>query len=89
MQLITNLCQHLYYIHATISLKTTITKIPFNGHLLCSPALADGSKKVMENTLGHDGSISLQPTRMWANAQRDGRPTEYRCRPLFNAAKFG
>ena len=26
---------------------------------------------------------------MWANAQRDGRPTEYRCRPLFNAAKFG
>jgi len=28
-------------------------------------------------------------TRMWANAQRDGRPTEYRSRPLFNAAKFG
>jgi len=26
---------------------------------------------------------------MWANAQRDGRPTEYRWRPLFNAAKFG
>jgi len=22
---------------------------------------------------------------MWANAQRDGRPTEYRWRPLFNA----
>jgi len=28
-------------------------------------------------------------TRMWANAQRDGRPTEHRWRPLFNAAKFG
>ena len=28
-------------------------------------------------------------TRMWANAQRDGHPTEYRWRPLFNAAKFG
>ena len=28
-------------------------------------------------------------TRMWANAQRDGRPAEYRWRPLFNAAKFG
>ena len=27
-------------------------------------------------------------TRMWANAQRDGRPAEYRWRPLFNAAKF-
>jgi len=25
---------------------------------------------------------------MWADAQRDGRPTEYSCRPLFNAAKF-
>jgi len=26
--------------------------------------------------------------RMWANAQRDGRPAEHRWRPLFNAAKF-
>ena len=25
---------------------------------------------------------------MWANAQRDGRPAEYRWRHLFNAAKF-
>ena len=25
---------------------------------------------------------------MWANAQRDGRPAEYRWRLLFNAAKF-
>ena len=28
------------------------------------------------------------PTRMWANAQRDGRPVEHRWCPLFNAAKF-
>jgi len=28
-------------------------------------------------------------TRMWANAQRDVRPAEYRGCPLFNAAKFG
>ena len=28
-------------------------------------------------------------TRMWANAQRDGRPAEHRWRPLFIAAKFG
>jgi len=27
--------------------------------------------------------------KMWANAQRIGRPAEYRWRPLFNAAKFG
>ena len=32
---------------------------------------------------------SSKITRMWANAQRDGRPAEYRWRPLFNAAKFG
>ena len=26
---------------------------------------------------------------MWANAQCDGHPAEYRWRPLFNSAKFG
>ena len=30
-----------------------------------------------------------ETTRMWANAQCDGRPAEHRWRPLFNAAKFG
>ena len=25
-------------------------------------------------------------TRLWADGQRDGRPAEYRWRPLFNAA---
>jgi len=28
-------------------------------------------------------------TRMWAYAERDGRPVEYKWCPLFNAAKFG
>ena len=28
-------------------------------------------------------------TRMWANAQRYGRPAEYRWRPVLNAANFG
>ena len=31
----------------------------------------------------------IQTIEMWANAQRDGRPAEYRWRPLFNAAKSG
>ena len=31
----------------------------------------------------------IRQLQMWANAQRDGRPAEYRWRPLFNAAKFG
>jgi len=30
-----------------------------------------------------------QQLEMWANAQRDGRPAEYKWRPLFNATKFG
>jgi len=34
-------------------------------------------------------STEQHSTRMWANDQRDGRPAEYRWRPLFNAAKFG
>jgi len=32
---------------------------------------------------------TVSKLEMWANAQRDGRPVEYRWRPLFNAAKFG
>jgi len=31
----------------------------------------------------------IRKLEMWANAQRDGRPAEYRWRPLFNAAKLG
>jgi len=31
----------------------------------------------------------INKTRMWANAQRDGRPAEFRWRTPFNAAKFG
>ena len=34
-------------------------------------------------------SYKLRQTRMRADAQRDDRPTEYRWRPLLNAAQFG
>jgi len=34
-------------------------------------------------------SMKNTQLEMWANAQHDGRPTEYRWRPLFNTAKFG
>ena len=37
----------------------------------------------------HCTVIIIIITRMWANAQRDGRPAEDRWHPLFNAAKFG
>jgi len=33
--------------------------------------------------------IKLFVTRMWVKVQRDGRPADYRWRPLCNAAKFG
>jgi len=43
-------------------------------HFKCAPFLVFWlSAKVLFNT------------RMWANAQRDGRPAKYRWRPLFNA----
>jgi len=35
------------------------------------------------------GDRKIIKLEMWANAQPDGRPAEYRWRPLFNAAKFG
>jgi len=35
------------------------------------------------------GKKKIEVIEMWANAQRDGRPAEYRWRSLFNAAKFG
>jgi len=36
----------------------------------------------------YTNSVKQRKTRMWANAQPDGRPAEHRWRPLFNAAKF-
>ena len=36
----------------------------------------------------HQHCKNTSATRMWANAQRDGRPAKYRWRPLFNATKF-
>jgi len=44
------------------------------------------------NDLGQQTLVlntTVELTRMWANAQRDGHPAEHRWRPLFNATKFG
>ena len=54
---------------------TTITQPP-----------VDGSRVRLINPTDH---YIIIITRMWANAQPDGRPAEHRWRPLFNAAKFG
>jgi len=37
----------------------------------------------------HTNTNTCTQLEMWANAQHDGRPVEYRWRPLFKAAKFG
>ena len=39
----------------------------------------------IEGYISETGGKSVL-TRMWANAQRDSRPAEYRWRPLFNAS---
>jgi len=41
------------------------------------------------NKVDQINQIKNSLTRMWDNAQRDGRPAEYRWCRLFNAAKFG
>jgi len=47
-------------------------------------------KNKTDGRLSNSGSPRKQIlTRMWANAQCDGRPAEYRWHPLFNGAKFG
>jgi len=54
----------------------------FNGTL--NPTQSINQSSELRERLGIGGI-----TRMWADAQRDGRPAEYSWRPLFNAAKFG
>ena len=58
------------------------------GRLPPLPLLYGGARG-QRNALYYNTSHIIHQTRMWANAQRDGRPADYRWRPLFNAAKFG
>jgi len=53
--------------------------------------LVKGVKENMKSFSLSKGDVQVEQIKleMWANAQRDGRPAEYRWRPLFNAAKFG
>jgi len=39
--------------------------------------------------VNHNKPKDMNELERWANAQRDGRPADYRWRPLFNTAKFG
>jgi len=68
----------------------------FLGQILSRKCLQKELKAIadIDISLGYSGDelkqfLNDERTRMWANAQRDGRPAEYRWRPLFNATKFG
>ena len=50
------------------------------------PLTANSESLIIAKIMPH---IKIYITRMWANAQCDGRSAEYRWRPLFNTAKFG
>jgi len=50
--------------------------------------MSQDSDKIQLST-SRNKSMKHHLTRRWANAQRDGRPAEYRWRSLFTAAKFG
>ena len=52
-------------------------------------SMVDMQSATAEIKRGKKKEEERQKTRMWANAQRDGRPVEYRWRPLFNDAQFG
>jgi len=62
-------------------------------NFICHLLIASNTEQL--NTVTHsrinEESLiwNIFTTRMWANAQPDGRPAEHRWRPLFNAAKFG
>jgi len=73
--------EDLYLCFSPLSKMIIGAKWSFSAHPAdCNPFLIyEVSKQV---------TIQIQ-TRMWANAQPDGRPAEHRWRPLFNAAKFG
>ena len=72
-------------------------RLVFLGHTASSHVSSLHPSFVMEDnatylyTAASEGELvsKAMTSRMWANAQRDGRPAEYRWRPLFNAAKFG
>jgi len=56
--------------------------------IVLQSAQMEVSVKYVETRFVQVKEYTQKETRMWANAQRDGRPAEHRWRPLFNAAKF-
>jgi len=60
----------------------------FVGNLICSDAWQKLSQAIIDRMVTMSRMRMKKLTRMWADAQRDGRPAKYRRRLLLNAAKF-
>ena len=58
-------------------------------HPQVRPRSVSSATRAAALTRCSSASANSTQLEMWANAQRDGRPAEYRWHPLFNAAKFG
>ena len=86
-QSMSQLVRWLYRLIDVISIMTHV----IDGVMVNRPDERISSKKALTllTRLRLVPRVNKRQTRMWANAQRDGRPAEYRWRPLFNAAKFG
>jgi len=84
-------CLDLTSKHVTIVTLPTNEHISFTEHAASTLSTQKTAllRFIIATSIATTLVLMALPTRMWANAQRDGRPAEYRWRPLFNAAKFG
>jgi len=76
----------------TVTMTVCVTMVPFKVRYSVLPWSAtmlryDGALRWICISVVCYGALQTE-TRMWANAQPDGRPAEHRWRPLFSAAKF-
>ena len=74
--------------HVPLSIKQVILEMFFPASLLASTeeTKPNTTKANIHREHKNTTTQSKHKLEMWANAQRDGHPAEYRWRPLFNAA---
>jgi len=82
--------------HSVFTITTTTILWPFVWDYPYEPVPEETFSHLPILTINHPleaSSIYYDPniykTRMWADAQRDGRPAKYRWRFLFNTEKYG
>jgi len=76
----------MHWIACSCNTHPPLIHIHLHHRLHCNSLLPSQSHHISSSIRSRTETFT---TRMWANAQRDGRPAEHRWRPLFNDAKFG